>query len=58
MSDDVKYTCCPYCNQRINPGANVVAVDDPDPFRSLWHGHCRKMWEYDQRLAAKMEKRP
>jgi hypothetical protein len=47
-------TFCPYCDRRISPGADVVGVDDPDPFRALWHFHCRKMWEADERLAEKM----
>ena len=30
-------------------------ANDPDPFRSLWHAHCRKMWEHDERLSATMQ---
>jgi hypothetical protein len=51
---EARWTYCPYCDRRIMPGTDVVGVDDPDPWRTLWHRHCRKMWTYDQELAAKM----
>lgn len=50
-------TFCPYCDMRIQVGSDVVGVDDPDPSRTLWHRHCRKMWNYDEALADKMMKR-
>lgn len=67
MSDDKGLTClychqkpcgctfCGYCDIRIQPGSEVVGVEDPDPSRALWHAACRKMWQYDQELAAKMD---
>lgn len=49
------FTYCPGCDSRILPGQAVVSVGDEDPDRDLWHVGCRKIWEYDEMLGAKMD---
>ncbi len=36
----VRTVLCPGCGEPVKPGQPVCHVDDPDPWRMLWHLDC------------------
>ena len=39
--DEARRVLCAGCGVAVNPGDQVVHVDDDDPWRTLWHRSCR-----------------